>query len=457
MCEKKVYDFCIDNRIQSSRLLLAVSGGSDSVALLHLIHSLRKDLDIKDIGVAHVNHGIRPSETEYEENFVSMLSKRTGSRFHCIRLEGKKQHDSGLEQWARNERYTFFSRLKEEFEYQFVATGHTADDQAETVLMQVSRGCGVTGLCGVQPVRDDGVIRPLLQIRKNALRSWLHKRGESWREDPSNRDLRYKRNKIRHVLIPRLLKREPKAVEYLGALAIHISKQVAFLEPLVNKWISDNVVEGREGCFIVQKSKTFPNNCIAIAAITTVFRKNGIPFDRKDIKRFFIQAKRTSGCFLLKGGWRYYPAKSMVEIVSNRSMSMHFALRANYLLKVPGKTLCNDRGYQFITAVFKRDDTFVYDTSNRTVFLDAQKTGQTLLFRPIRKTDVFQPLGYRNRINALRYLKKQKISDHFRRSTGVLADKDDLIVWIPGVAIDHKSRITHATEKVFKISFERTS
>ncbi len=457
MCEKKTYNFCVDNNIKSVKLLLAVSGGSDSIALFHLFNKIKKRLDITELGIAHVNHGLRPAESELEETFVSQLAKQEGCRFHIKRLLGKKPRDSGVELWARDERYTFFCELRKMFDYHFLATGHTADDQAETVLMHVSRGCGATGLSGIQPVRNDSVIRPLLNISKKELRNWLVHNGKAWKEDPSNRDLRYKRNKIRHVTIPQLQKHEPKTVEYLAALATHIRRQMDFLKPLINKWVSDNVLENEDGRFVIRKSKNFHDNFIAFEGITQVFRNHSIPFDRKDVESFFTEAKRTSGCFLLKRGWRYYPAKNSVEIVSKKGASKGKPGNSTHLLMVPGKTLCNDNGYRFVAAAFERDDTFHYDTSNHTVFLDAEKTGKTLTYRPIRKTDVFQPLGNKNHVNVMRYLKKQKISNYYRRSTGVLAGKGDSIVWIPGVAIDHNSRITYATEKVFKISFERTS
>ena len=457
MCEKRVRSFCIDNGITATRLLLAVSGGSDSIALFHLFSALKTELAIEEISIAHVNHGLRPEESAREEAFVAKLAAEAGCRFHLRRLQRGKLKDTGIEQWARMQRYTFFESLKHEFGYRYVATGHTADDQAETVLMQVSRGCGATGLCGIQPVRGDGVVRPLLQIRKERLRDWLNGRGKTWHEDPSNRDLRFKRNKIRHIILPRLLRHEPKAIENLTALAAYISEEMSFLAPLVNNWIADNVLRCGKDCFIVLKDKNFQQSGIAVEGIASVFRNYGIPFDKKDIEKFFIQAKRTAGCFLLKKGWRYYPAKKQVEVVSKKTVSRRSLEKSIQRLCIPGKTICKNGGCRFITALFKRDDTFIYDTSNHTVFLDAEKTGQALLFRPVRKSDTFQPLGYRTQVNVLRYLKKQKISDYYRRSTGVLAGKDDEIVWIPGVAIDHNSRITHATDKVFKISFERTS
>jgi tRNA(Ile)-lysidine synthase len=180
MCEQKIYDFCKHNKVKDCKVLLAVSGGSDSAALFQLFTKLKARLGFSEIGVAHINHGLRQKESEREEKFVSHLANENGCEFHIKRLEGKKQVDSGIEEWARGERYCFYSKLKKDFGYKFVATGHTADDQAETVLMHVSRGCGLTGLCGIPPVREDGVIRPLLLLRKKKLRDWLKDNQKNW-------------------------------------------------------------------------------------------------------------------------------------------------------------------------------------------------------------------------------------------------------------------------------------
>jgi tRNA(Ile)-lysidine synthase len=457
MCEQKIYDFCKQNNVNNCKLLLAVSGGSDSVTLFHLFMKAKVDLGISEIGVVHINHGLRPKESDREEKFVSQLAQDEGCKLHMKRIKGKKQGDSGIEEWARDERYDFYAKIKRDFGYKFAATGHTADDQAETVLMRVSRGCGLTGLCGIPPVREDDIIRPLLQLRKKALRNWLKENKKSWHEDSSNIDLRYKRNRIRHLYIPVLIKREPKAVEHLALLAGQIRKQMDFLDPVINKWISDYVIESGPDCFLIYKTKENYDNFIAFEGVARIFRRYGIPFNKKDISNFLREGKRTSGCFLLKKGWRYYPAKDRVEIISKKAISKPKQKVVAHLLNVPGKTVCSDRGYSFQTAVFERDETFQYDTSNYTVFLDAEKTGEILEFRSIRKTDVFQPLGFKNHINVMSYLRKQKISNYYRYSMGVLAGKENKIVWIPGVAIDHKCRITYGTEKVFRISFQRIS
>lgn len=156
MCLSTVYTFCRDHAISSCKLLCAVSGGSDSVALLHLMVALRSRLGLEQVAVAHVNHGLRPEESAKEAVFVRELAQQTGCAFYYCPLEGKTLEDPGIEEWARDQRYRFFLSLKREHGYSFIATGHTAQDQAETVLMRLMRGSGSAGVCGIHAVREIG-------------------------------------------------------------------------------------------------------------------------------------------------------------------------------------------------------------------------------------------------------------------------------------------------------------
>ncbi len=452
MCISTVYKFCKQHNVNSSKLLLAVSGGGDSVALIHLVVDLRERLMLSEIGVAHVNHGLRPEESDREEEFVSKLAQQNRCTFYSTKLQGKRCNDTGIEQWAREERYRFFTEVKEKFGYRFVATGHTADDQAETILMRIARGSGIAGLCGIHTVRDDGVIRPLLSLRKVQLRAWLEKKGHIWFEDPSNADQRYKRNWIRHSIIPHLKEREPKVVENLAAFADYMQAQKKFLNPLVNKWVTDHVIEEGTDRFVLNKPVNEKEYVLASEGCAQLFKKYGIPFEKGNIDGFLKEIKRKSGCFLLKGGWRFYPGKNQVEVISDAQATGHKRQVFSFHIQIPGETVCSDPGYRFSTTVQASEECNLhFNKSNWTVYLDAEKIGKELLFRRVKKEDAFQPLGYNRPVNCIRFLKNQRISSFYRQSTGVITNDDNKIVWIPGVAVAHGCRITSTTKTVFRI------
>jgi tRNA(Ile)-lysidine synthase len=209
------------------RLAAAVSGGADSVALLCLLLELQTELGIV-LSVAHVNHKLRGDESDEDERFVAELARQHGLELHIREAPVEGKNGSGIEAAARDLRYGFFRQLAREGRIAKIATAHTLDDQAETVLLRIFRGAGIRGLAGIHPrivFEDQGrvfgeVVRPLLGFRRAALQGFLRERGQSWREDSSNQDIAFLRNRVRHRLLP-IIGEEfgEAAIEHIGELA----------------------------------------------------------------------------------------------------------------------------------------------------------------------------------------------------------------------------------------------
>ncbi len=209
------------------RVAAAVSGGADSMALLLLLLELRPELGIV-LSVAHVNHELRGEESDADERFVVKFAHRHSLELHARKAPLNRALDSGIEAAARKLRYDFFRQLAREGRVSKIATAHTLDDQAETVLLRILRGAGIRGLSGIHPrlvFEDQGhprgeIVRPLLGFRRAELEAFLREQDQEWREDSSNRDLAFLRNRVRHRLLP-LLKENfgSTAVENLADLA----------------------------------------------------------------------------------------------------------------------------------------------------------------------------------------------------------------------------------------------
>jgi len=206
---------------QDVTVLLAVSGGADSVALLRAMCALGGSGSGR-IVAAHLNHGLRGEQSDADEAFVVDLCRRLG--VHCEVGRGQvaqlaDQQGDGLEAAARQARYRFLAERAGRIGARFVATAHTADDQAETILHHILRGTGLRGLSAMRRVRRLGpavLIRPLLEFRRSELRTYLEELGQPFRRDPSNADLRLTRNRIRHNLLPHLAANfNPRVVEAL--------------------------------------------------------------------------------------------------------------------------------------------------------------------------------------------------------------------------------------------------
>ena len=226
---------CLDRFGLPPAGVVAVSGGPDSVALLHALVTLRGDRPAGPLVIAHFNHQLRGPESDADEAFVRALQARLVAqgapdlRLQCARgdvLAEAGERGVNLEAFARLVRYEFLRQVAVDAGLAWVATGHTADDQAETVLHHLLRGSGLKGLRGIAARRpawvsaSTEVVRPLLSVTRREVLSYLEKEGEPFREDSAHFDLDYTRNRIRHELVPDLAERyNPAIVQILGRLA----------------------------------------------------------------------------------------------------------------------------------------------------------------------------------------------------------------------------------------------
>src|SRR5690348_11359920 len=197
------------------RVGVAVSGGADSVALLRILLELRQELGVV-LSVVHLNHLLRGTESDTDEQFVRDLSRSHELEFIGERRDVRAyaaEHKLSLETAAREVRYEFFEGLLREKTVDRIATAHTLDDQAETVLLKLLRGAGTRGLAGIYPCKvlpgKGGIVRPMLGVQRSAVKSYLAALGQTWREDSSNQELQHIRNRIRHEVLPVLERVSP--------------------------------------------------------------------------------------------------------------------------------------------------------------------------------------------------------------------------------------------------------
>lgn len=186
----------------SMRVGVAVSGGADSVFLLHALHQLAPRWNLR-LSVVHVEHGIRGAASVEDAEFVRGLAGSFALPFHIRDAHVTSIHDN-QEQAARRVRQDFFAELIAAGAVDRIATGHTRSDQAETVLYRILRGAGMAGLAGILPVTKEGLVRPLLELDRAQIEAWLRERHVAWREDLTNQDRAYARNRLRHEILPLL-------------------------------------------------------------------------------------------------------------------------------------------------------------------------------------------------------------------------------------------------------------
>jgi tRNA(Ile)-lysidine synthase len=244
------------------RIGVAVSGGADSVFLLHAMREFGLA-----VAVLHVNHGLRGAESDRDEAFVRALALQFGLPVHVL---AEAVAAGNIEQEARRARYDFFADHLTAGTCDAVATGHTLDDQAETVLYRFLRGAGTAGLSGIRPVTEFGIIRPLIDLRRDEIRSWLKERNIQWQEDCSNQDQEYLRNRIRLQHMPELSASvNPSLPEVLASTASWARAEEDY-------WAAE--LDRLESLYLIEKPET-------ILISTTPFLELPVAVQRRLLRR----------------------------------------------------------------------------------------------------------------------------------------------------------------------------
>jgi tRNA(Ile)-lysidine synthase len=263
-------------------VVVACSGGADSVGLLLALAHLRSETDQNAalfpprgfLVAAHYNHALRGAESDADETFVAKLAQRLNITFHTARGDGTQHDESGL----RDQRVRFLESTAHQTGARYVVMAHSSDDNVETVLHHLLRGTGPAGLAGIAKTRPFGrdlvLVRPFLTVKRSLIRQGLAYIGQTWREDSSNRDTDYRRNWIRHQLIPLIETEYPQAADAIQRLSEAQSDWRAVIEKLANQWL-DAHLEGQNPIEITSAVQT--NSAILVAATQLLWDRLGWP------------------------------------------------------------------------------------------------------------------------------------------------------------------------------------
>jgi tRNA(Ile)-lysidine synthase len=446
--ESRFLEFCRAHFHPGTSILIAVSGGSDSIALLRLFEKFQNPLQLKHLGVIHVNHGLRGDESDQDEQFVRECAQKFNIQFFVKHLSGKNADSSGIEEWARKERYSFFMSVMESGGFDCLATAHTLDDQAETVLMRLMRGSGVRGLRGILPVREDRVYRPLLKLRKAQLETWLQETGQEFRFDSSNNDTRFHRNMFRHKVIPMLKSIAPDISENLVALGEHMLNSWEKMTPDITDWVTKYVAKESRSSFSVDIGGIMKKDAFVSEALRSVFEEYRIAVSRSHIECIFESSDK-KGEILLPGGWAYKIIKERIFFY-NRNLFHTF----RYKLTVPGVTEFHDLNKIFDITIETVPDESAIPRDNNTVMVDRGTTGESLVYRSAEDNDVFWPFGKKREMNLKEFLTKQGVAKPLRQNFGVVTDQYNKILWVPGIRINELCKVSKGTREVIKISMK---
>ena len=439
---------------EGDNIIIACSGGPDSLALLHIFDEFRLKYNIK-VYAAHVDHMFRGLESAQEAAFVvDFCQQRKITCFHKAIDVPKVIKETGLsgQDAARLMRYQYLREIAEKVGGAKIATGHHRDDQAETVLINVLRGAGSTGIRGIQPINGD-LIRPLLSISRTDILTYCKQQNLEPRYDSSNLKTNYLRNRVRINLLPELEKQYNVAIkDALCRTATLVGDEHDFIQTTAHD-IWDEVVREQKGNLFVDKEKM---EAIHIAVQREIFRKaiekkqgclTGISFHHVETLLQMLLTGRVGSIVQLPGKLSAYKSYKGLYLGLE---DFEESPKSNYpgqTLVVPGVTLVPELGIT-ITAELTNA---IHDTCQSTMAVfDWDKLRGPLLVRRRIAGDRFQPRGFHGNKKLKEFFIDEKVPRQVRDCTPIICD-DHGIIWVAGYRQGEIGRVSDKTEKFLTI------
>jgi len=431
-------------------VLIGLSGGPDSVALLHLLTRLRKNMKLK-LTAVYINHRIRKRAALQEEKFCQQLCDKFGIDLDIVTedipaLAVKKK--KGLEETAREFRYEVYELLAAEDGHDKIALGHHADDRVETVLFRIIRGTGPTGLVGI-PIKRDNYIRPLYDFTKDEILAYLKKHRLGYCVDKSNLTADYSRNFIRNKLLPLIREKlNPRFDSALLNLSEITRTEEEYLERIVEKNVKKavNITIGGKFEVALERFKGYAlwlKRRVLRYCLINLSGRNLAP-DKEVIDRLIRLDKKTQS---LPGSLQAVLTADKLVIYrrDKTAAAARVELKFDETLELEGLQL-NFRARRAL----KKNVTLSRQKRSKKITLDGSRVSPPLFVRRIRPGDRFRPLGLAGSKKVGDYLTDKKVPLVYRDEIPVVCDKEG-IIWLVGYEIADRVKVDHQTKKVITI------
>ena len=444
---------------KGDRLIVGVSGGVDSMVLLRLLNAWSQEYGLSLI-VAHVNHGLRPKESEKEAELVQRESEALGLPYeygHFNVREFQKAGGFSPQDGARRIRFHFLNSLLKKYGANKIALGHNADDQVETVLLRLVRGAGLKGLRGMLPIRDGRIIRPLLEVWREEIESFAGETGIPYLTDSSNLDANYLRNRVRLHLIP-LIEREyqPNFKKIVLRTSARLREEDDYLEKGAEEAYRRIVREDKDELSFRLSQYRSLHDAVQWRVLQKMLRKicteEGIVEEGEelDASPIFRKLQQSSPSFLLELPFGVYIDKQYDRVFLRKGRTEPISPFEVELIS-PGRTSVEEIGKEVVIEEIDRDDSLRdLNRSPNTTFLDDQNLQYPLKIRNFRPGDRFQPLGAKGTQKLKEFFIDHKIP-RFERPKIPLLISGDMIAWIVGYRIDERVKVSEKTQKVLRV------
>jgi len=444
------------------RLLVAISGGPDSVATLQALHSIRSRFNF-ELAAAHLNHAIRGPESDRDEHFVRELCGRLQIELVVERAHGLKS--ANLEERARQLRYDFLNRTADALEAQFIVLGHHQDDQAETVLLRLMRGSGIAGLGAMGEVGPGRLVRPLLSLDRAAILAYLKAIGADYVVDSSNLEDRALRNRVRTGLLPYLASDySPGIAHRLAELASEMSDLDIFIREEACRSLDKLLMEPMNqasSCRMDLRGFESISPALARAIMRELIRRR--VGDLRRIERVHIdgmcrlaRCNNSSAIVTLPRGWRFRREydTAILEHLASIGTSDASAACGGEVILVPGENPLSASGPMLVVREITAENQCFpvapwHPSSRFEAYFDAAKV-PVLSARPFRPGDRIRPLGVCGSRKVHDVFVDYKVKVASRRSWPLVVSCG-VVIWIPGLVRSGAALVTPASEKILHL------
>lgn len=450
--EQKVIRFISENNLilSGDRILIGLSGGPDSVFLLHFLNKFQKKFRI-EIGAAHVNHLLRGKESDRDELFCKTICREISIPFFSIRKKVKSyslKHKISLEAAGRKIRYDFFEKISNQHRYNKIATAHNADDNTETVLLNLIKGAGLKGISGI-PIKRKNIIRPILALSKNEILNYLGNNLFEYRTDSSNLSNEYERNFLRNEIIPLIQKNiNPAITNSVLNTSINLQRLNAGLSEIsANLKSKIKVIPGVKVSipvgFMVDE-----NEFISSYLIKEIVDENfSVKFESNDIKKILLLVNKTSGkSEELSSKLVGYRERDKI-IIKKKSADL---TPEKKIISVGDKIKINGRVFSILKYKFEKVQ---LSSSKNIEYISADKLKDNFIIRNWRKGDKFYPIGMKGSKKVSDYLSDIKVNS-FEKKDQLVLENDGKIVWIIGQRLDDRFKLKSNSKKVLKLCLD---
>jgi tRNA(Ile)-lysidine synthase len=449
-------------------VVIGVSGGPDSVALLYMLFNIAPRFSLR-LGVAHLNHGLRQNDSDKDAEFVESLAATFDLPCYVQKRDIRRyqrENRLSLEDAARRVRYEFLDEIAKTYQYNKIALGHHADDNAELVLMNLFRGTGTLGLSGIPPKRDGRIIRPMIRLRRSDIIDFLNQNRLKYVFDRTNADTRHLRNRIRHDLIPVLKTAyNPNISETLNRLSSIVRSEEEWIEEMVQPFFEKAVLRFRESRIelsvpvLDRYHKALKRRVIRMALSKVKGDLKRIGFANIDSVIGLIEKKSPFGKIDLPAGIKIRRDQDTIHIFQarrrapddHRDHGKRDAFSFEYHIEKFEPVFVKEINAHIRFSEISIENMPDYRcTGQHANFFDKDAVNLPMVLRNFRPGDAFRPLGVSGRQKLKKFFIDKKVPRRERLKCPILLSCGK-IVWVVGHRIDESVKVTPATKNVLKV------